>query len=153
MKNIDLAYMAGMLDGEGYIGICKRKTYNNSITPCYYTLTVHLNMANKCIPELFMSHFGGSMNGGFKRKPNYKIQWRWTVTNKIAYRFLEKILPYLRLKKNEAILGMEFQKQRYKQHASIFPTPHKTEQEIILEKNQYTLMRQLKDKSEVMVNG
>jgi len=159
MKNIDLAYMAGMFDGEGCICIGKAKVKNNR-KGIRFALYLSLGMANKYIPELFYLTFGGRI---LKIPPHstdlvknaFKTQWTWRIDAQKAILCLKVLLPYLRLKRNEAELAIKFQgrKSVHGGVKGIQGHPLKTDEEWAVEEAQYILMRNLKDKSEVTVNG
>ena len=157
MKDIDLAYMAGMLDGEGCISITKGRPKNTNLHNLSYGLQIRISMVDKSIPLLFLFVFGGSLRQRDYSHKGYKNQWRWSVSGELAVRSLEMLMPYLRSKKNEAELAIKF--WGIKRHRNVAGTKGrqgnipKSTDEIALEDNCYVLMRQLKDKSGVMING
>ena len=110
MKRVDLAYMAGIFDGEGSIWIGKQAV-SRSGKPIYI-LQCALAMANPYIPKVFHFAFGGYFY--VSREPSEKMQqiWRWSIKAGGAAAFLEIIKPYLRLKKQEADLAIQFQKRK-----------------------------------------
>jgi hypothetical protein len=120
MNEIDLAYIAGIIDGEGSIGINKIKNYNGTNTT-YYRLLVQVCMVEGCIPQWLCDAFG-------------------------AVSFLKVILPYLKIKKEQAEIAIEFQSQRMKSGGieGKRGQKFKTESEQSIEEAQYTLMRNLK---------
>ncbi len=148
MKEIDLAYMAGLLDGEGCISITKVIPSTNLRNPSY-GVSVRVSMVDKNIPVLFHSAFGGSLSQ--KNYKEYKTQWQWGIYGYPAIVSLKSLLPYLRSKKNEADLAISF--WGIKRHRGSNKGQHgnipKTEKELALEESNYLLMRNLKDKSEV----
>ena len=101
MKKVDLAYVAGLFDGEGCISIAKCKPRWPGCSP-YYRLVVAVNMANEYIPRLLKSHFGGWVNRSPKGKEHWRQEWQWHLGSKEAVAFLEAIMPYLKLKIEEA---------------------------------------------------
>ena len=157
MKDTELAYMAGILDGEGCISITKIRASNTNLHNLSYGLQVRVGMVDKSIPLLFYYAFGGSFRQRKYSHKEYKNQWLWGVSGKLAIRSLEMLLPYLRSKKNEAELAIKF--WGIKRHRNVAGEKGrqgnipKSADEIALEDNYYVLMRQLKDKSEVTING
>lgn len=92
-----LGYAGALIDGEGYIGARENhKDYQ-------YGARVTICMTERASVDLIAKHFGGKVNSrkptGFGKKPMFY----WEVVCKDACRFLELILPYLVLKKNQAM--------------------------------------------------
>jgi len=148
MKKTDLAYMAGLFDGEGCICIGKSKQKNGKDR---YTLKVHITMANPYIPQIFRMAFGGYFVLRTAAQTKHLPTWRWSVEANLATDFLEVLSPYLKLKKSEAILAIEFQRAKYGTGSRLGFSRYsrKTEKERALEEVQYILMKNLKDKSGV----
>ena len=100
----DVAYAAGMLDGDGTILVCSAKTS--------HWLSVRITNTDRFVLEQMKSFFGGgigSKNDGQKRT---RPCWDWSAQGKGAASFLGKVLPYLTIKRNQAILALEFQKRK-----------------------------------------
>ena len=99
------AYAAGLVDGEGCIIISKRKRSRNRRH--LYVNKVVINMVTpECIKKMQFL-FGGSIN--LKRnykKANANSSFAWTVSGKLATRFLEQIQPYLILKQPQAAAAL-----------------------------------------------
>jgi len=155
MKEIEIAYMAGVFDGEGSIIIGKSKQSTNRIG-IGYQLLLSLGMADKSIPDLFCSTFGGFVFDIPAHRTEFvknalKTQWIWRINSKKAMQCLEILIPYLRVKKDEARLAITFQtaKSIHGGIKGIRGHPPKTDEAWAIEENQYILMRSLKNKSEV----
>jgi len=92
------AYMAGLLDGEGYIGLCR---YNHGFS--YKTRVVIAN-CNLELLEWARDNFGGYIT-------KLKTQGNWTQGYKLQIGYLEKwlpeVIPYMVGKKKKAQLLME----------------------------------------------
>lgn len=92
----ELAYIAGVLDGEGYIGVYGEK---------HHVLTVGVKM---CDPEAIgaiVDAFGGT-NSGYENQ--FAYVFRWIVANRRAYDFLKAIRPFLRVKAEQADWAIEY---------------------------------------------
>lgn len=103
-KNTDLAYIAGIIDGEGYIGV-----YGGTTTP--HVLTVGIKM---CDPEaigVIVDTFGGA-SSGYENELAYVF--RWIVANRRAYDFLKAIRPFLRVKAEQADWAIEYYEETYR---------------------------------------
>uniref|UniRef100_A0A6M3JES2 Putative HNH homing endonuclease n=1 Tax=viral metagenome TaxID=1070528 RepID=A0A6M3JES2_9ZZZZ len=129
MNTTDLAYTAGIIDGEGYIGI---KYTGRKSGRRYRTLRVEVGNTNKILIDWLQLHYGGSYYQA-KSKPQNRQYWKWGLSAKQAAAFLEKILPYLLIKKYEAALAIEFQKNKHYGRG-------KTEEAIAVEEAQAILM-------------
>lgn len=103
MKKTDLAYFAGLFDGEGCISI--DKDYKGKV---YLTLSCRVAMTNLWVLQALKFAFGGSVRSVKKQKNHWKQAWIWRVSAQLALSFLEQILPYLKLKKPEAEIAIKF---------------------------------------------
>ena len=107
MKRTDLAYVAGIIDGEGCITITKDKR------PTYpgFQLRIQVNMANEWLPAWLRFSFGGSLRE-IVVKENQQRQWAWIIQSNSAMQFLKLVLPYLKIKRSQAELCMEMQRAK-----------------------------------------
>ncbi len=110
LTEIELAYLAGIFDGEGSIFIVKRAM---GLRKTRHSLVVALGMCNEYIPNLFKGYFGGSVQPRVFLDSKYQDSWQWKLYTREALNFLETLLPYLRVKKAEAELGIVFQKSLF----------------------------------------
>lgn len=150
MKKTDIAYMAGIVDGEGCIGIHKSGKKPNG-NPNYF-LRVTIGICNEYIPNLFRFNFGGRLDFYPSKHMNWSPQWRWTVSHEQAANCLRILLPYLRLKRQEAELGLQFQsaaKHSGSVKGKIGGGIPETEGELAIREAQRLLMHNLKNKTEV----
>lgn len=93
-------YIAGLFDGEGCVWISKstRKTHK-----CYdYTLRACIANQNTQVLELVKERFGGYINKSNK--------WcsQLVFAGNIAKPFLEAVLPFAVIKKEQVIVGLDF---------------------------------------------
>jgi hypothetical protein len=103
-----LAYVAGIVDGEGHIGIEKMRSPRYKKGFQFELVTKVVNTSERLIQWLKMQ-FAGSIMWRKGSKANHKDSWVWTVEANRAANFLQLILPYLRLKQPQAKIGIEFQ--------------------------------------------
>jgi len=126
MKQTDLAYIAGILDGEGSISITNRST---GIKLQGHSLSVSVINTNEWICKWLHFNLGGycrvRVNGlGWGKRDI----WEWNVQARKALYFLELVLPYLRIKRPQAELAILFQGHKKKgQHKN--PEDKSTEEE------------------------
>lgn len=105
MHENDLAYAAGFFDAEGSVSIGKWK--QKSMIAPRYSLCVGLVSANKLVLNWFKDSFGGSVYRHSKKDECF----HWSTQANIAANFLRKIIPYLRIKKFQTKLALQFQKE------------------------------------------
>ena len=141
LTSSDLSYFAGFFDGEGCITIAKTKPSFGRLRP-RFALSVRVVQANEWIIQLFKFYFGGKVY--LRPSIEYRQQWMWEVNNKKAVPFLRLILPYLKLKKSEAELAIEFQTNRLN---SGYKGEGEMETQQVLEEAQRILLSNMKDKS------
>jgi len=110
LSELDLAYVAGLFDGEGYIHFSyKRHCIKRGITTAYY---LALGSTQSWIIEFLKTSFGGftyDYEPG-KYNENHKARWRmyiWRVAGRACFRTLRLLEPYLRLKKEHASLLLQ----------------------------------------------
>jgi hypothetical protein len=103
-ENVEPAYVAGIIDGEGYIGI---KRHNRS-----YAVIVKVGMSDKgerCVLALHATY--GGRTGYYQ--PRQSAQQRpcveWAISGRAAVDVIEDIRPYLLIKGEAADLAMELQ--------------------------------------------
>lgn len=103
--SIDLAYCAGVIDSDGYIGI-KRGTYSmrvvgDSKQPTYSERVCVKQVEDGAI-RLLHSLFGGTLTMGKPHAKRGRPLHTWQVTDKQAAACLRLIAPFLRIKHQQA---------------------------------------------------
>lgn len=93
MKKVDLSYMGGFFDGEGYVAIDTR------LKP-----EVSIGQNEKDILTEFKEAFGGSisMKNGNPKMSKY-VSYCWQIKGEGALSFLQTIVPFLKGKKKQAM--------------------------------------------------
>lgn len=139
MNTNELAYLAGIFDGEGTVCVCKRKAYGAYLTP-RYTLLVAIQLGElstiEFLSKITNKHFIHIKPVGNRRKISYRLTW----SSNQGAEFLRQIIPYLHGKKEQAILAVEFQEQTSSQSRGI-PL---TEDQLALRETFYLQLRLLK---------
>lgn len=103
-KKADLIYLAGYLDGEGCFTLAG--TQNG-------TVSIHCETTCKPTIRWIADTFGGNFEELLvKRKSNHRPTYRWTVNGrKGAVQLCSALLPYLKEKRQQAALLVEFDKR------------------------------------------
>ncbi len=114
ITEIEKAYLAGLFDGEGSVSVARTKPNNKNRDRTYrYTLEVTLTNTHQKTIEMFSKLFNGSYS---RIRHHDKVGWkdahciRWSSLK--AKSFLEELLPYLIIKKEQAKLAIEFQERK-----------------------------------------
>ncbi len=104
-------YMAGLFDGEGCVHINKWR--GRSKKGDAYSLLVQIKMCDGRLLTHLHQQFGGNL--ALDRRslinPRHSDIQVWRVGCAKAKDFLESILPYLKLKKLQAKLAIQFQER------------------------------------------
>ena len=113
MKKTDLAYLAGIFDGEGCIVIHDRQWITKTgIKRIGFYPEICVASTNEWIIQQLKFAFGGNVY--LRKKGTTRAQpiWAWQTTSKKATSCLKALLPYLRLKRRQAELAIEMENRR-----------------------------------------
>ena len=92
-----LAYLAGYFDGEGTVGMY----------PPDFTIRVAVGSTIRSSVDEFASVFGGSVVKMTRpSRPHIRQVYEWHAYGKVGQAALEAMLPFLRLKKEQAIVAL-----------------------------------------------
>ena len=108
MVPIEVAtYAAGLIDGEGYIGVSVAKPGGPRITPSY-RIRVKIAMCERGAIDYMMEQFGGTHIYNQRRSnPKHRPLLEWTVTGGRAALLLASVEPHLKVKRKQAQLALE----------------------------------------------
>src|SRR3990167_1241169 len=101
---IEIAYCAGLIDGEGYIGVKKSKAYRNltgRVTPGYHAILM-VRMVNAEGVCFLAETRGGWYYPETPRVKYGRLLHTWQISDKKAELALRLVLPYLRIKRENA---------------------------------------------------
>lgn len=123
MKKTDLAYVAGIVDGEGSISLIN-VGHNPKRT---MTVVVQVANTNEWLVQWLRFSFGGWVTTAKRTEvqaQKWKPCYQWRVTALLAFDFLKLITPYLRLKKPQAEIALQFLEMRGAAHKKLTPAQH-----------------------------
>jgi hypothetical protein len=105
----ELAYVAGLIDGEGYIGIMALRMARVK-RGIYHTPVVKLVVTDIATIDFLMGRFGGYRSvRNFPNNPYYQTAYGWEVKNcQPVIAFLKEVRPWLRIKAQQADVVLEF---------------------------------------------
>lgn len=133
VTELELAYTAGILDGEGCIRANKQKSGTAVIR-------VHITNTDEILIKWLHQKFGGYVWKESKAyMENAKIRFVWELSSKKAEEFLKKVKPFLLIKKDRVELALRIQ-ARKKQGAAL------SERDKLLEKEDVLLLSKLNKK-------
>jgi hypothetical protein len=112
LSNEELAYIAGFFDGEGSITIHENFRPSPRGKSPNHTLQVSIGNTNSCVLEWVHSVFGGSLQFRPATKPNHRDMTMWIIRSNGAARFLASVRPFLRMKGDQADVGLSFQAEK-----------------------------------------
>lgn len=103
----EAAYIAGLLDGEGYFGLRRSASHRNGRDRLSYTPTVVLNMCEEkflqdlvqCMPWNVTAILNKRKLQG-RQSPSWRIAWNGTNCTSLC----RVVQPYIRLKKEQVEL-------------------------------------------------
>jgi len=110
-----LIYLAAIIDGEGSIGVelsspCTIKRNGKEVwqrKKNYYICRVAVINTNTGLLDWIKENFKGSISTHNKGAANRKPCYRWQLFGKDQKAFLEKIIPFLFIKKKQAELVLK----------------------------------------------
>jgi len=116
MKDTDAAWAAGFFDGEGYVGIARRRNKwlrkkDNTIQE--YTAFCLVVKIGQVVEEPLIKLqklFGGSIakTARHKTKTNWHQIRNWEIQGPAAETFLIKVRPYLIVKAQQADIALQY---------------------------------------------
>ena len=109
VNKIDLSYIAGIMDGEGYIGIVRQREYRRRKHCFTYSPRILIRMCDKEAIDFISKRF----TGFFSNKEG--IQNGFGIGSGLeSFRFLKAIIPYLKIKRKQAEIILKFIQRRIK---------------------------------------
>lgn len=113
-NNIELAYIAGVIDSDGCIGI-RKSTYGirrgeGHINTSYWGRISIGQMKPEAV-NLCSTIFGGNVR---LEKRKGSDLFKWDIQHARAIRVIDAVLPFLRIKKDQALTVLELMKAKKK---------------------------------------
>jgi hypothetical protein len=101
-----LAYAAGLVDGEGCI--CLRRQYGPKVKGRANGYSLQITIANtkEAMINWLYEHFGALY--GVRKCVRYRVMWEWYVCGRQSVQFVEALLPYLVVKREQAQVLIEY---------------------------------------------
>jgi len=100
-----LAYFAGIIDGEGCICIYARTHKNKTID--YFPRLQMMNTSKELL-EWVTSNIGGMVVTRLSKNPKWKTRYEWYTQRHLMDKIAPAILPYIVIKKRQIEILIEF---------------------------------------------
>lgn len=123
---LDLAYAAGVIDSDGYIGVRRTRggrEYKAADWQCTYAPRVIVKQVTPQAIDLLHDLFGGHRYDGKPTAMRGRPLMAWSVNSAMAVRTCEALLPYLRIKREQALNALEVGRinQSKQRHRYVLP--------------------------------
>lgn len=107
MSPTDIAWFAGFFDGEGCVQVARAGRGDR-----VHVLRVSVTQVARAPIDRLAAAFGGLVYPKPSRRPRDRHQWGWETRSWAAVRFLDALLPYLTVKRQEAELAIQYQRSK-----------------------------------------
>ena len=100
MRESDIAYIAGLFDGEGsiqYKQYMRKRKHNPRPYPTW-SIRMEIAMTDKSVLMWLCEVVGTGTVNSRKVRPGKKKQWRWRCSHRQAYYVARLIWPYVHVK-------------------------------------------------------
>lgn len=99
LTETEKAYAAGIIDGEGCIGVYGSR---------YPRLVINVCSTSDLLLAQLRSQFGGHISALKRQKSHHKDRWNWSISSCRAADCIRTIQPYLFIKREEAAIALKF---------------------------------------------
>lgn len=106
-----LAYLAGIVDGEGYIGIKRSATPKHQVSPRFCE-RIQVRMIHEDSIKLLHETLGGNYYRERMGQRRGRPLFCWQASDAQAANVLTALLPYLRIKRENAMAALEMRKSK-----------------------------------------
>lgn len=110
MESHVLAYLAGIVDGEGYVGI-KRATRKDSKSPIFHE-RIQVRMIHEPAIQLLTDTLGGNYYRESMAQRKGRPLYCWQASDAAACNVLRALMPFLRIKRNNALAVLALRKSK-----------------------------------------
>ncbi len=110
LSEAELAYMAGIVDGEGTIGVFREITPKRK-AEFRYRAALEVSNTDEDVIDWLQVKFGGytnCTNERTAREKGHKLMYKWHCKVSDIGSLLKTLMPYLRIKKANAATVLQF---------------------------------------------
>lgn len=116
LSEVDKAWLAGFIDGEGYIGITfqlKKETRSQASSPRYHPYLIIVNTNRYALEQASAIIGDGRIYIAHKTNGRHKESYQYKLTKMDSLMTaLQDIAPFLKIKQKQAYTLMDFIKKR-----------------------------------------
>lgn len=110
----NVAYLAGIIDGEGCITIGKTtKGRYSGGTRIDWRLILDITNNDRTLMQWLEDTFGHIVETSYRRRSNRSNSYGWTASGRQCQELLEIVLPFLKVKKAQAELALQMNIAKY----------------------------------------
>ena len=125
----ELAWLAGIIDGEGSIFVMKQKRKDRERT-FNYLLRVAVSSTDPIMAkECFLITEDGDYFSHIEKREGQSNTLKWSINGRKAAKVLKEILPFMKVKKNQAEAAINFQETTKKHWKLMTPDDYKHQEE------------------------
>lgn len=139
----DIAYLAGIFDGEGHVCI-QRSNSRKGMTSAFHNLDIGITNTDEDLISSLHDIYGGHVGSTGIRGQHRTNCYRWRLNGPNTISFLKLLLPHLKIKRRQAEIAIAFQQDvlRRRRGSKLTPEEVKKRDEYML-----ALKASRKDKS------
>lgn len=95
-NELDLAYTAGLIDGEGSVSLTQNHRYERR------SPNVSLTSTSRELIDFLVETYGGCARVQKVYQDHHRQAWVWSVRQNQALAFLDRVLPYMKEEKKRS---------------------------------------------------
>jgi len=123
-KTWQLGYAAGLIDADGCITIGRHNKTIKDSNYTDYSMVVVVNQTDGRAIDFMYGTFGGNLYRRNSKADCRPFLYRWEMKGYKAATFLKRLIPFLRIKRDQAELAIQFQTIRHKGGMNRFTGTH-----------------------------
>src|ERR1035441_618105 len=108
-----LAYLAGIIDGEGSIGIKRMKPTAKNPTGQWIGY-IGAGMTDEQPIRMLQAAFGGCVTIRPPKRVGWRKSWKWQLTSQKACAAISRLFPFLQIKNRQGRLCVELHETKHK---------------------------------------
>lgn len=108
-EEIDMAYAAGILDGDGSFSLLLHRSITKDSWRSFYHPCIQLSNAYERMSQWLHEKFDGSLRMKYPQQPHHKPLFVWSLRSREKCKSLvARVMPFLKLKTEQAKIMLDF---------------------------------------------